>query len=145
MNNFFLWLDRHKDVGVLLLRLFIGGRLIYGVIDNVTNWNHMLQFMYFLQEFHFPFPLGSALLSVYAQLLAGILFIFGWKVRYVSLVMIFNFLVAVAVIHRKDRFEEMTPALLIVFCCLLFLFQGPGQYSADQQFGTHLSNKPRDS
>ncbi len=37
MNNFFIWFDDRKDIGVLLIRLFVSVRLIYGVMDNVTS------------------------------------------------------------------------------------------------------------
>jgi putative oxidoreductase len=71
------WFHKNSDIGVLLLRLFTGIRLLYGVLDNVVSWSHMLKFRDFLQQFQFPFPLLSAILSVYCQLLAGILFIVG--------------------------------------------------------------------
>lgn len=43
--------------------------------------------------------------------------------------MIINFLVAIFMVHWGQTFEEMTPALAIIFSSLLFLFQGPGKYS----------------
>ena len=67
------WLNSNKDVGILLLRLFIGLRLIYGVADNILSWDHMLAFRDFLAANQFPVPLFSAVLSVYAQLICGIL------------------------------------------------------------------------
>ena len=129
------WLQRNKDVGVLLLRLFIGVRLIYGVIDNVTSWEHMLKFRDFLQVFHFPVPLVSAVVSVYAQLIAALLIVLGFKIRFASLVMIFNFLVAIIMVHRNDTMEALTPALMMIFSCLLFLFQGAGKFSVDHVKG----------
>lgn len=131
MQSFFNWLDRNKDVGVLLLRLFIGARLIYGVVDNVFSWEHMIRFRDFLQAFHFPMPLVSAIVSVYAQLIAGLIILFGWKIRYAAILMIINFLIAILVVHRNDSIEQMTPALAILFSNLLFLFQGAGKYSPD--------------
>jgi putative oxidoreductase len=131
MQSFFHWLNRNKDVGVLLLRLFIGIRLVYGVVDNVFSWAHMLKFRDFLQLFNFPLPLVSAIVSVYAQLIAGLMFIAGWQVRYAAILMIINFLIAIFMVHRTHTFEEMTPALAIVFSSLLFLFQGAGKYSVD--------------
>jgi len=121
-------LNKQSDAGVLLLRLFVGVRLIYGVTDNIFSWQHMLQFRDFLQAFHFPFPLVCAVISVYAQLLAGIMIILGWKIRLAAFLMIINFSIAVLV-HRNDTFEQMTPALALLFCCVLFLFQGGGRYS----------------
>ena len=137
MQSFFNWLNSNKDVGVLLLRLFIGARLVYGVLDNVFSWQHMLKFRDFLQLFNFPLPLISAIVSVYAQLIAGLMFIAGWKVRYAAMLMILNFLIAIFVVHRNDALEQMTPALAIVFSSLLFLFQGAGKYSLDENRKAH--------
>jgi len=133
MNNFFKWFDDRKDIGVLLLRLFVGVRLIYGVIDNVTSWEHMIKFRDFLQQFNFPIPLVAAIVSVYAQLLAGVMFILGWKIRFAAIVMIINFLIAILMVHWGEKLEPMTPALAILFISILFFFQGAGKYSLDNR------------
>ncbi len=133
MNNFFIWFDDRKDIGVLLLRLFVGVRLIYGVIDNVTSWEHMIKFRDFLQQFNFPIPLVAAIVSVYAQLLAGVMFILGWKVRFAAILMIINFLIAILMVHWGEKLEPMTPALAILFISILFFFQGAGKYSLDNR------------
>lgn len=129
--RFFNWLDRNKDPGVLFLRLFIGFRLVYGVFDNVISWEHMIKFRDFLQHFHFPLPMVSAIVSVYAQLFAGLMIVAGWKIRWAAIVMIINFLVAIIMVHRNDTIEGMTPALMMIFCCVLFLFQAAGKYALD--------------
>ena len=128
----FYWLKRNQHLGVFLLRIFIGVRLIYGVHDNVLSWEDMIRFSAFLKEFHFPFPLACAIISVYAQLVAGILILLGWFTRYAALLMIINFLIAVIMVHRNESFEAMTAPLAILFCCLLFLFHGPGGISVDK-------------
>lgn len=133
MQSFFNWLDRRKDAGILLLRLFTGIRLIYGVLDNVLSWHRMLEFRDFLQAFHFPLPLVSAIVSVYAQLFAGISYIFGWKIRYAAILMIINFAVAELMVHLNQTFEQMTPALAMLFISILFLFQGADKYSFDNR------------
>ena len=132
MKIFYTWLDKNKDTGIFLLRLFIGIRLLYGVLDNIFSWDHMLEFKDFLNKFNFPFPLISAVVSVYAQAIAGIMILLGWKIRIAAILMIINFLVALIVVHRNDTLEEMTPALAIFFSSLLFLFQGAGRISLDK-------------
>ena len=72
--------EGYQDVGVLLLRLFVGIRLIYGVIDNILSWNRMVEFEQFSVQYHFHFPLISAVVSVYGHLLDGIMIILGWKI-----------------------------------------------------------------
>lgn len=133
MPHKFNWFDQHKSIGILLLRIFIGVRLVYGVMDNVFSWHHMLLFRNFLEQFHFPFPLVSALVSVSAQFLAGIMIILGWKIRWAALLMIINFLVALFTVHRADSFEEMTTVLCIIFINVLFLFVGPGKYAMERE------------
>jgi putative oxidoreductase len=123
------WLEKNKDIGILLLRLFIGIRLVYGVADNVFSWSHMLAFESFLQANGFPFPLFSAMLSVYAQFVSGIFIITGFQIRIAALVMIINFIIALLMVHRHDSFEAMTPALAMLFANVLFLFYGAGKFS----------------
>jgi putative oxidoreductase len=131
MNTFFGWLDRNKSLGTFILRLFVGVRLVYGVADNVLSWQHMIQFRDFLQQFHFPVPMLSAIVSVYAQLIAGLMFVSGYKIRWAAMFMIANFIIAILMVHQHDSFEQMTPALAMLFCSLLFLFHGPDAYSLD--------------
>lgn len=127
------WLERNKDIGIFLLRLFIGARLVYGVQDNIFYWHHMIRFRDFLSQFNFPFPLVCAIVSVYAQFIAGWLIIFGWNIRLAALLMIINFLIAWLVVDRHGTIEAMTPALAILFCSVLFLFQGAGRYLIDRK------------
>lgn len=129
MDKFFRRLEHNNDIGILLLRLFVGVRLIYGVFDNVISWEHMIKFRDFLQQFQFPLPLIAAIISVYAQLIAGIMFIVGWKVRYAALLMIINFAIALIMVHWGQTFELMTPAMAILFISILILFHWAGRYS----------------
>lgn len=128
------WFDDHSDIGILCLRLFIGIRLVYGVIDNILSWEKMLEFADFLEKFQFPFTVVSAVVSVYAQFIAGIFILFGFNIRLASFVMIVNFLIALIMVHREDSFEGMTSALAILFSSILFLFQGAGKFSVDHKF-----------
>jgi putative oxidoreductase len=129
MKHLFGWLEKNKDIGVLLLRIFIGLRLIYGVQDNILSWSRMLEFRDFLQKFHFPFPIIAAVISVYAQFVTAVMILIGWNTRYAAIVLVINFMVAWVMVDRHSSIEEMTPALTMLFCSLLFLFQGAGKFS----------------
>jgi putative oxidoreductase len=132
MNSFFAWLDSNRSIGILILRLFIGLRLIYGVIDNILSWDRMLEFEGFLDKVGFPVPLLSAIVSVYAQFIAGVLITVGWKIRYAALLMIFNFSIAWIMVDRFGTVEQMTPALSMLFCNVLFLFTGAGKIAVEK-------------
>ena len=121
----------YHHLGILLLRVAFGARLIYGTIDNIVSWDRMLEFSDFLEGHGFIFSTGCAVLSVYAQFLAGICWIIGFKVRWTSLIMIGNFLVALLFVHIKngDPYLALAPALhLLVVSVVLFLI-GSGNYA----------------
>lgn len=128
LDHFF---DTKKDIGVILLRLIIGWRLIDGTQDNIFSWERMLEFRDFLHQFNVPFPLFSAQLSVYAQFICGIFFIIGFLTRWSAIVMIINFLAAIYIVHLGDTFQQSFDAWMMLFASLFFLFYGSGKYSVD--------------
>lgn len=129
MDKLNQWLISNKDLGILFLRLFVGLRLFYGVIDNVLSWDRMMEFSEFLHGQGFPLPLVSAVVSVYAQFICSIFILIGYKIRFASFIMIANFLVALWMVHRNDTVEGMTPPLAMLFGSLTFLFAGAGKFS----------------
>jgi putative oxidoreductase len=129
----FQWFKRNKDVGLLLLRLFIGSRLLYGVLDNILHWENMLEFEAFLKSFQFPFPFISAVVSVYAQAIAGIMILIGFKIRWAALLMIVNFSIAYIMVHWGEPYDASTAPLAMLFSNGLFLFTGAGKYSIDRE------------
>lgn len=129
LNRFF---DSKKDYGALFLRLLIGWRLIDGTQDNVFSWERMIEFKDFLLQHHFPFPLGAAIISVYAQFICGVLYIVGLFVRPAAIVMIINFSVALLTVHLGTTFLDSFQALVMFFGSIFFLFNGGGKLSADE-------------
>lgn len=115
------------------MHLLMGLRHIYGVLDNLFYWDLMLEFKTLLSQFHFPFPFLSAILSVYAQLIAGLMTFAGWKIRLSALVMVINFLVALLIIQWDDSLKQMTPPLALLFSSLLFIFYSAGSYSLGRE------------
>jgi putative oxidoreductase len=133
IDSLFRWFDERREYGALFIRLAVGSRLIYGVQDNVLSSAHMLEFRDFLAQHGFPFPLFSAHLSVYAQLLAGILFLLGAFTRPAAVVMILNFAVALLMVHIGHPYEQSWPAFMMLAAGLFFLFNGPGALSVDER------------
>ncbi len=130
-------LDRYfeskKEYGAVFIRTIVAIHLIIGVQDNILSWEQMLEFRDFLELFGFPAPLLSAVVSVYAQFICGVMFLLGWKVRYAALVMIFNFLIALAMVHiGNDPYQAMFPALVMLAGSLFLLFNGSGRLSIDE-------------
>lgn len=130
------WLASNKHIGILILRIFIGGRLFYGTIDNVVSWERMLEFSDFLEANSFPLPLVSAVVSVYVQFLGSLLILFGFRLRIAALLLSINFMIALIFVHlpAHDSIEAMTPALAMFFGCLTLLFTGADKISLKNYF-----------
>lgn len=127
------FLEANQAIGILLLRIFIGGRLLYGVIDNVVSWERMVEFSIFLEANHFPIPIISAVTSVYVQFFGAISILLGFRLRFASFLLVINFLVALIFVHFRvnDTIEGMTPALAMLFGCLTLLFTGAEKISLE--------------
>lgn len=123
------------DLALLLLRLAFGYRLIYGTIDNIISWERMLEFKDFLDNHHFPFPLMCAVLSVYIQFFAGVVWILGYQIKWSSLLMIFNFLIALVAVHfmNGDGYLASSPAIHLLVVSIVLFLTGGGKYTLERK------------
>jgi putative oxidoreductase len=128
LNEYF---EARKDYGNIFIRLIIGWRLIDGTQDNVFSWERMIEFSKFLEQHGVAFPLVAANVSVYAQFICGILYILGLFVRPAAIIMIINFLVALAVVHAGTTFQQSFEALMMLSGSVFFLVSGAGNVSLD--------------
>lgn len=131
-------LSRHPNVGLLLLRLVIGGHPVLMTWDNVTSWPRMLEFRDFLAHHGFAFPLACALLSVAGQFIGGFALVLGLYTRPAALVLAFNFVVAIAMVDAKAPYPAAFPALALVAGALCLAFTGPGRLSLDARLRRRL-------
>lgn len=121
----------HPDIGLLALRLLVGSFLMWETLDNVLSAERMAEFVGFVGHHGFVMPELMAPLSVYAQFICGALILVGALTRLASLVMVFNFVVALAMVHWGGDFRNWWPALVLVFIPLHFVLAGPGRWSVD--------------
>jgi putative oxidoreductase len=127
----FAWFETRKAWAPLFARLFAGTFLVYMSQDNVVSWARMLEFAEFLRAHGFPAPLPCAMVSVYAQFTAGLLFLAGAFVRPAALVMVVNFVVALLGVHLSLPFREALDPSAMLACALVLLFAGAGPWSVD--------------
>lgn len=139
--------ESQRYVGIFLLRVFLAARLIYGVVDNILHWEKMVEFSYFLESNGFPFPLWSAIISVYAQFFGALSLLIGFRVRLFSFLLITNFAVAILFVHiaGNDSVEATTPALAMFFGCLTIYFTGADKLSVDYFLKRRERESERDS
>lgn len=124
-------LERLRPYAPFPLRLWVGWHLIYGTHDNLVSAERMAEFRDFLTQFGFPWPLLSAHVSVYAQFLCGVLFILGLFTRPAAAVMIFNFIVALLMVHTRTPYPQAALAFAMLTASVLLLLNGPGLPSID--------------
>lgn len=125
-------LNQLKQYAELFIRLPVGVHLIYGTQDNVFYWDRMLEFQDFLELYGFPLPLVSAIVSVYAQFICGLLYIVGWKLRWAAAVMTVNFIIAILMVHIGDSYTNTFPAIMMLSASLfLLVVEHPRKASVD--------------
>ena len=124
-------LSAGADLAFLLLRLLVGVFLIHGVWDNVTSPARMAEFTTFLADHNSPLPSLAAPLSVYAQLICGGLILVGLLTRWAGLIMAFNFVVAMVLVHLDHSLREQFPALVLIAISLILATHGAGGYAVD--------------
>ncbi|MCW5724045.1 MAG: DoxX family protein [Maricaulaceae bacterium] len=133
--NKFLFLNglaRHGDLSLLALRLLTGAFLMWETQDNILSAERMAEFERFLGHHGFMAPELMAPLSVYAQFICGALFALGLLIRWAGWVMVFNFVVAIAMVHWGQDFRGWWPAIVLVFISLHFAVQGGGRWSLER-------------
>jgi putative oxidoreductase len=123
--------QRFGDFALLLLRLFVGLFLIFGVWDNISDSARMAEFVEFLRKHGFPSPKVLAPLSVYVQFLVGLAFILGLFTRWAGILCVINFVVAIALVDRFGGMRATFPSGCLVFIGLYLATYGAGRLSMD--------------
>ena len=126
------FLGRFSDHSLAALRVLTGGFLVYGTQDNIRSAGQMAEFVRFLEANGFVLPELMAPLSVWAEFLCGLLLVFGLLTRWAGLVVAFNFVVAVWMVHWAQDLRGWWPALVLVFLGLHFACAGAGRWSLDR-------------
>ena len=133
MRNF-LYLSnaqRFGDFALLLMRIFVGLFLIWGVWDNLTDQARMQEFVEFLRQHGFASPKLMAPLSVYVQFFVGIAFVLGVFTRWAGILCVINFVVAIAMVDRFGGMRGIFPSGCLVAIGLYLATHGAGRFSLD--------------
>lgn len=120
-----------EDAALLAFRILIGSFLIWGVWDNIISAERMAEFARFLGQHGFPNPQLMAPLSVWAQFICGICFIFGIATRWAGLVCAFNFIVAIVMVDGAAGIRAAFPAATLVAFGIYIAARGGGKFGLD--------------
>ena len=132
-------LSRFEWLGPLLLRL------VFGYFWLETGWAKLNNLAFFTERFvewGIPWPALSAAVCAGTEFVGGALIMLGLATRLTMLPMIFNMLVALAVvvlpgISTLDEFVELDEVLYVAVLFWL-LMAGPGKASLDQLIAARL-------
>jgi putative oxidoreductase len=119
------------DFTLLLLRVFVGVFLIWGVWDNVTSAERMREFADFLRLHGVAAPALLAPVSVYTQLAAGLGFVLGLFTRWAGILCVINFIVAIVMVDHAGGMRGVFPAGCLVVIGLYLATHGAGRFSVD--------------
>lgn len=117
------------DFGLLLLRVFTAGFMIYG--HGWPKVNRMLA-----GNFKFADPIGlgeelSFFLMIFAEVICSVLIIIGYMTRPALITLLFGMGVVAFVVHGGDPFLKKEHILLYLINFAVLIFTGPGKYSVD--------------
>jgi putative oxidoreductase len=132
LKNFNAFFERFSFLAPLLIRLLTGFHLVYGTHDKIFSSKSMQSIGSWFQTQGIPLPLFSAYLSAYCQFLCGLLFIAGLFTRVAGLVMVINFVCAIAFVHIGDTYNNTFPALVMLSGSLYLLLNGAGRIAIDK-------------
>ncbi len=124
---------RNKDLGLLILRLMLGGFMVYG-----HGWGKMLRlFSGEPIQFFDPFGTGPELamaLAVFAEVLCALFIVMGLFTRYATVPLIITMIVAAFMANAGEPFGKQEKALMYLIGYISLLLTGPGWYSLDAQW-----------
>ena len=122
--------DADANVGLLVLRVFIGGALL------THGWGKMFggleQFTGFVASLGVPAPSVMAFLAAFAESFGAILLAIGLLTRPAAFLIVATMAVAVFGAHKGAAFSVQEAAWLYLVPALFFLLKGVGQWSLDR-------------
>jgi putative oxidoreductase len=123
--------QRFSDFALLLMRVFVGLFLIFGVWDNITDAARMQEFAAFLGKHGFPSPKVLAPVSVYLQFVIGLGFVLGLFTRWAGIFCVLHFAVAIWMVDRHLGMRGTFPSGCLVVIGLYLATYGAGRFSVD--------------
>jgi len=124
--------QRFSDAALLLLRLFVGLYLIWGVWDYITIGERMREFADLLGTHGFVAPQLLAPVSVYLQLAIGVAFILGVFTRWAGILCAVHFAVAIVMVDYLGGMRGIFPSGCLFVIGLYLATHGAGRLSFDE-------------
>jgi putative oxidoreductase len=111
-------------------------RIVFSLLMMTHGWSKLERILDGNLNFGDPLGLGSTLslyLVTFAELVAPVFTIVGFKTRIMALITSFAMAVAAFIAHGADPLAKKEMALLYLVGFLTVALMGPGRYSIDQR------------
>lgn len=123
---------RNTDIGILLLRLGVGGLMLTHGIPKLFR-------LFGSDPIKFGDPLGIGVeatltLVVFAEVICSVLIIIGLATKLAAIPLLIAMFVAFFIVHADDPFQRKELALFFLIVYVVLLFTGSGKYSLDHYF-----------
>ncbi|MEY4902927.1 MAG: hypothetical protein RLZZ292_742 [Bacteroidota bacterium] len=115
----------------IFIRLAFGYHLIqytYGDVFEMTAGSSNRDW---LGGMGIPFPYLMGWIYISTEFIGGIALILGFKTHWIAIPLIFNFIVALLLVHIGKTYKESFEAIQMLAVSLFFLFNGSGKLSLD--------------
>jgi len=121
-----------QSIGKLIVRVMVGGLLLFHGIDKVLHGIGYIEGMMTVQGL----PTYVALGVYIGEVLAPLLLLLGWRSRWWAAVVTFNMAVAIYLVHSKSLFTlgahgswSLESPMLFFLGALAIVFLGSGKYA----------------
>jgi putative oxidoreductase len=128
------YLPLNLDLALLLLRLALGAILLYHGLPKILNYGATVGGF---QSMHVPAPTLSAIYAIIAEVIGGILILFGVAVDLAGILVAIEMLAAITLVHWGNGFDftkggwEHPFSVLVM--ALSVALAGPGDYSVGKR------------
>lgn len=129
------FLPRSTDVGLLVLRLWIGLTMLL-----LHGWDKLANFEGYSKKFIGLFGLSQSFslgLAVFAELFCSALLVLGLFTRFAALNLVITMCVAFFIAHKGALKGESSGEMAFLYLAtyVTLLIAGPGKFSADAKMG----------
>lgn len=127
-----------SDIGFLLLRITIGGLMVYHGYPKFIDPSKLIART---AEMGFPLPELFGIAAMATEFFGGMLLIVGLGTRFALFGIIVTMAVAFFVAHGADPFGKRELAFLFLCVSIAMFFIGSGKYSIDSYIISKKSSK----
>jgi uncharacterized membrane protein YphA (DoxX/SURF4 family) len=131
------------DIALLVLRIFLGLRLIVSGLLRFIQWERMENLSRFLQDYNMPSPLAVSITAMIVLVVSGISLMLGWQTWLFMFLLLAVVVGILVIIPRGQYFRAELPAIAIMIVSTLFIVLPVGKFTTGYMSRLKQVNKAR--